>query len=619
MRLNYSFSSFAVLLLVVLLSPICVIAQVDEKEKAQKELEQRQELERKTFALLDEIIAGAWGLKLPENRSFVQASAADLLWKHDEKRARTLFWDALSSLGLRTDTSEDATKKDANDSKAKSAQTRNQSKEKAQKEYFEAFSMRRNFLIRVARRDPQLALDMLRATHQPPLDLKDPNFRLPDDSDLEQEIANQAAERDPKKALQIARESLAKGLTFQLLSLLNSLKQQNEDLGTEFAGDIIEKIHTVDLSTEPDAFWIGTYLLQASRTPKSDGEKAENENFPTASWHPLKLSDDQRRELVELLADAASSASAHPNLAGGLSEIMPEIQLFAPERVANIRAKMAQIKSTLNKEQEDWKTYESLYRTATPEQMIHAANALSEEQRRSLYREAVSLAVTRNRADALRETINTEIADETQRKALNDSLDAEEIASAVYQGKVEELQKLLPTIRLREQRALAMAELAMMLDKKGRHEEAVKLLQDARPLIKIDFNSDTQSRAFLAVLMAYALIDPPQAFTMAEPIIDRANDNISKLLLFDKIVHSGAVKNGEIVMQDPGVPLDFALIKYGRGAVALANADFNRTKALADRFQRTELKVMARLLIVQSILRSLDSPEKPEAPTENSP
>src|SRR6476660_4715323 len=166
MRLNYSFSSFSVLLLVILLSPTCVIAQGDEKEKAQKELEQRQELARKTVALLDEIIAGAWGLKLPENRSFVQASAADLLWKHDEKRARTLFWDALSSLGLRTDTSEDATKKDANDSKPKSTQTRNQSKEKAQKEYFEAFSMRRNFLIRVARRDPQLALDMLRATHQ---------------------------------------------------------------------------------------------------------------------------------------------------------------------------------------------------------------------------------------------------------------------------------------------------------------------------------------------------------------------------------------------------------------------------------------------------------------------
>jgi len=157
----------------------------------------------------------------------------------------------------------------------------------------------------------------------------------------------------------------------------------------------------------------------------------------------------------------------------------------------------------------------------------------------------------------------------------------------------------------------------MMLDKKGRHEEALKLLQDARPLIKIDFNSDTQSRAFLAVLMAYALIDPPQAFAMAEPIIDRANDNISKLLFLDKIVHSGAVKSGEIVMQDPGVPLDFAFIRYGRGVVALANADFTRTKALADRFQRSELKIMARLLIAQSILRSLEAPDKPEAPTDN--
>ena len=72
-------------------------------------------------------------------------------------------------------------------------------------------------------------------------------------------------------------------------------------------------------------------------------------------------------------------------------------------------------------------------------------------------------------------------------------------------------------------------------------------------------------------------------------------------------------------MQDPGVPLDFALIKYGRGVVALANADFTRTKALADRFQRNELKIMARLLIAQSILRSLDVPDKSEAPTETSP
>ncbi len=70
---------FLLLFCLALLAPSYVAAQVDEKEKAQKELERRQELERKTLGLLDEIVASAWGLKLPENRSFVLASAAELL------------------------------------------------------------------------------------------------------------------------------------------------------------------------------------------------------------------------------------------------------------------------------------------------------------------------------------------------------------------------------------------------------------------------------------------------------------------------------------------------------------------------------------------------------------
>jgi len=383
MRLKFSLPKFALLLLAVVLTPTYVAPQTDDKEIAQKELEQRQELERKTFALVDEIVSAAWGLKLAENRSFIQASAADLLWKQDEKRARTLFWDALNSLGLRTDTGEDATTKEAKDARSKNAPTKTQVNEKAQKEYFEAYSVRRNFLIRVARRDPQLALDMLRATRQPPIP-PNANFRLPDDSDLEQEIANQAAERDPKKALQIARESLAKGLTFQLLALLHSLNQQNQDLATEFAGDIINKIHTLDLLTDENAFWIALYLLQSSRPPKADTEDSQKENFPRVSWKPLMLSDDQRRDLVELLTEAASSTSANPNLANGLNEIMPEIQSFAPDRVTAVKAKMAQANRTLTNEQKDWKTYDSLYRTATPEQMIHAANSMGEEQRRTL-------------------------------------------------------------------------------------------------------------------------------------------------------------------------------------------------------------------------------------------
>ena len=75
-------------------------AQVSEKEKQEKEAERKQQLEHKTYVLVDEIASGALSLKLPENRSFVLAAAADLLWEHDEPRARNLFWDALNTLNL---------------------------------------------------------------------------------------------------------------------------------------------------------------------------------------------------------------------------------------------------------------------------------------------------------------------------------------------------------------------------------------------------------------------------------------------------------------------------------------------------------------------------------------
>src|SRR5687768_17944786 len=83
-----------------------VQAQTDQTKPAasdaqkEKEAEQRKELEKKTLALLNDVAAGAWSLKLPENRLFIMSNAADLLWSVDEKRARTLYWDALNAMNL---------------------------------------------------------------------------------------------------------------------------------------------------------------------------------------------------------------------------------------------------------------------------------------------------------------------------------------------------------------------------------------------------------------------------------------------------------------------------------------------------------------------------------------
>ena len=124
-----------------------------------------------------------------------------------------------------------------------------------------------------------------------------------------------------------------------------------------------------------------------------------------------------------------------------------------------------------------------------------------------------------------------------------------------------------------------------------------------KPLIKVDLQSETKSNALLSLMLAYALVEPSRAFAIVERTIDRANDEVSKVLLLDKFIKSGMVKKGEINLHQSGsFPMDVAMLKYGKGVAALAAADFGRTKAAADRFERYEFRIFARLLIAQALL-----------------
>jgi len=601
-----------------LLAPSTAWAQEDEKDKAQKQIEKRQELERRTLAMLDEVATQALSLKLPENRSFVLAAAADLLWAHDEKRARNLFWDALNSLTstinpITADTKDPPKDAAGKDATAKDSVAKRSANDKAQdlNQYYAAFSLRREFLRKVTQHDPQLALDMLRATRLSAPDQGNAEWRLPDDRDLEQEIANQTAARDPKRALQLARESLTKGLTYQAYGVLLQLNQNNPEVAVEFAGDLIAKIQTTNASTDGTAWDIALQLLGASRPAPAAGP-GNTAALDATRINRIKLSDDQRRALVDVLTDAVENVSANSNRMDAIMGAMPDIEQLAPDRADKIKAKLAT--RVITQEEKESDQFYSRLAKGTPEDLVRAGVGASDEMRKSFYQAAAAKAVMNGKAEALREFIKSEVKDESQRSNLNGLLDAEQMSLSLSRGDIEEVEKLLPSIQLKEKRAMAMAEIAMMLEKKGNHDEALKLLDEAQPLVKLDLTSQAQSDALLAVLFADAMVDPDRAFAAIEPIVDRANDNLSKLLLLDKLIKTGFVKDGEIKLQQPGViSLDFAIFKYGKGVVALANADFNHTRALTDRLQRNELRVMARLLLVEALLRKVEPAEKKTA------
>jgi hypothetical protein len=202
MRIRFPHLGFLLLLLFSfgLLPASTGFAQEDEKDKAQKQTEKRAETERKTLGMLDELATQAVSLKLPENRSFVLAAAADLLWTRDEKRARNLFWDALNNLiSTNNPTAEESKDSAAKDATAKDSTAKRSASDRARElsQYYAIFSARQEFLRKVAQRDPQLALDMLRATRLPA-----PNSRIPITACPTSAIWNRKSPTKPQRAIQ---------------------------------------------------------------------------------------------------------------------------------------------------------------------------------------------------------------------------------------------------------------------------------------------------------------------------------------------------------------------------------------------------------------------------------
>ena len=575
-----------------------VRAQVDNKEKA----EQQQQLEKSALKLLDEVIFSAESLKLPENRSYVLATAADLLWHRDEKRARTLFWEALAALNLPEYVEVKLPVAQEGNNSARDAPSNGSTKEglEDQNKYYARIETRRALLQKVAAHDPQLALDMMRSTRQGPPLLVPGTVQFDPDADLEQELTYAAVANDPKRALQLAHEGVTKGLTYQLVSLLRQVNQKDQDAGTQLAGDIIAKLETENFSNDFAPFF-AVQLLQLSRTSGAVLVATTSENL---SFTRLKLDDEQKQHLVEMLTNAALSVTGG-NILATIRYVMPEIEQYMPDRAAKVKARLAEYDRTLPPNQRDWNSFEARFAQASPEEMIRAINNVSEEQRRNLLYQAASKAVARGEADKYRELINSQIENETDRKAALDVLAIDQMYFDISHGHAEDLEKLLPLIHPKEQRAIAMSHLAILLEKKDQHDEAVKLLDQARALVKIDM--DAQSSGLFAVMLGYSLVDPPKAFAMIEASIDWTNDEISKVLLLDRVLRSGATKNGEIILNSPRFPLGYTMARYSAGVVALGKADFDRTKGLADRFQRNELKVAARLTLVQALLRDAQS------------
>jgi hypothetical protein len=210
--------------------------QTDAQQKAQAEKEKR---ERKAWALLDEVIEQANSLRRPENRAHVQATAASLLWRRDEKRARELYRAALNAI-------------------VEQFGNVDLSNPNYQQHLQPLVQTRATLLQTLAQHDARLALELLRSTRPPDWSPRRNQYDL--ESNLEDILVQQLAAQDPREATKIAEEMLKKGVSHQVTNLIYQLQSQDREAAAKVLNLTIEKLRTTDFAAQPDALSVAVNL-----------------------------------------------------------------------------------------------------------------------------------------------------------------------------------------------------------------------------------------------------------------------------------------------------------------------------------------------------------------------
>jgi len=585
-------------------------APTDSKTDKEKE---RQELEKRVLEMLDQAIGDAATLKLARNRAVVYAIAGDLYWKFDEKRARELFRSCESEM-LAANVEADQEKKETDDFYSG---------------VFEFSNIRNEILPLIAKHDADLALQMLISTRpakiaeamakaaQPNarqegglLNFSPEQFRVQQEIALEQEFAVTAAEQNPDKAIKLIKDSLAKGISWNVLSLLQKINKKDEKKAASLADDLVRKIVETDLTKRRDDLNAAVQFLQYATNPNQSKNSKEKS---------FKFSDAQVKDLANKIAATFMQPSNTLEMIMTLSRVMPTLEKIVPDKTPLLKQKQAEMSKNMPPEVKRIEQQQKIWNpNSTPEELLADLPKLNEFEKASVY---MSLAnkIAEIDDEARAKKLIEQIPDEKARSQASDRYESNKISRAANDGKLDDAKKLIKNLNQKKTQIQKLVGLAVQFYKKNTEkdiETANGLMKDAKALTNEYPEDENELNDLMEVVRGYTTIDPPEAFRLFEPIVDQLNDFVQASAILSKYnKRNQSFKKGELLMRIQGYSWDGVLLfRYIPQIQLLGKADLNRMSTFSDKFQRTDSRTIVKLFIAQGFLKD----EKKDENEENS-
>ena len=157
-----------------------------------------------------------------------------------------------------------------------------------------------------------------------------------------------------------------------------------------------------------------------------------------------------------------------------------------------------------------------------------------------------------------------------------------------------------------KERIVKLVNLAILQQQKKTDESqknAEDLMNEASRLVNQNPETQTDFERLLPVIDGYATVNPKKAMAMIAPVIEKSNELINAYIIlmnyYDKNYPS--VSENEFVF---GAQDSYSSFRgsYIEIAKKLGSEDFEQTKNLTDSFRRSDVRIMAKLILAESLL-----------------
>jgi len=520
-------------------------------------------------------------LRSLENRISFDSELASLMWFHDAREAKAMYGQVVSDfkqLLMQFDSEMNAASMPSDDDDEASFLF-GRGTSRVQRKFRIAMAVRQQIAMSLAEHAPDLAynfyVDSINSISNPEL-RKDAERS---DRYFESRLLQQIAESDAAKGVAYGKDSLKRGINSMHIELLRKLYKKDADKGIDFGSSLLSAVRSDPKKVDDLNFYslllnFGEENLAASKTA---GAK-----LPVYERNDL-------RDIAELFYQAIMAEKNEHHY--GINSYISVIEKYAPGRAAQLRVKFKSVGSSGGRAYGLASNALSAAANAMPPPRIAGnSNAgMNEYERAQKEREEKENAYKKHIDDL--KGLGSKNLPKDQRDA------------AIAQAR-----KIISETKGKDKKIAALSLLAAQVKKMGDKDLAGEIMRDAERMVD-PAPRNYQDYLFTWMLAGgYAEADPDKAFVMLESTIQRANDTISAFVKVAEFidVQREMIDDGEVQVGMFGGEMIRSMTRelgMASGTIrTLVNADFTKTRALTNTFDRTETRVLAKMMVLRVVL-----------------